>query len=284
MNIKFWTIFLTLQFLLFNSFLTTVQAQGTQTPTPTQTQTPTPTPNQNQTPTPSQNPEATPNSGSGTNLVGNFEQPSGNIGSKITTLPSIVVSGLTPSWEYKILLSGEWDGDEVSLNGNDKFMADSSGKISVYNLCDNGEAGRIDCEDTFKDGAYTIRVYQLNGVLVANNNFSVDKSGNLEFKTPKDETPDPDKEVSTGFGIVSTDPKQLVNTVLTIAIGIAGGVAFLLIVYGGFRLAFSQGDPKAVQEAREIITSAIVGLLLVIFSVFLLNLIGIDILGLPIGD
>ncbi len=90
--------------------------------------------------------------------------------------------------------------------------------------------------------------------------------------------------VQTALGTISTDPKQLVNTLLTIAIGIAGGIAFLLIVYGGFRLAFSQGDPKAVQEARDIITSAIVGLLLIVFSVFLLNLIGVDILGLPIGD
>src|SRR3990167_6176041 len=90
--------------------------------------------------------------------------------------------------------------------------------------------------------------------------------------------------VDTAFGKISTDPAQLVNTILTIAIGIAGGIAFLMIVYGGFRLAFSSGDPKAVQEARDIISSAIVGLLLVVFSVFLLNLIGVDILGLPIGD
>lgn len=94
----------------------------------------------------------------------------------------------------------------------------------------------------------------------------------------------PKDSVNTAFGKISTDPAELVNTLLTIAIGVAGGIAFLLIVYGGFRMAFSQGDPKAVQEARDIITSAIVGLLLIVFSVFLLNLIGVDILGLPIGD
>lgn len=91
-------------------------------------------------------------------------------------------------------------------------------------------------------------------------------------------------KVCTGLGVIDTNPSALVNTILTIAIGVAGGIAFLLIVYGGFRMAFSSGDPKAVQEARDIITSAIVGLLLIIFSVFLLNLIGVDILGLPIGD
>ncbi|HSX58453.1 MAG TPA: pilin [Candidatus Saccharimonadales bacterium] len=94
----------------------------------------------------------------------------------------------------------------------------------------------------------------------------------------------PSNTVCTGIGNISTDPEKLVTTLLTIALGIAGGVAFLLIVYGGFRLVFSQGDPKAVQEARDIITSAVVGLLIIIFSVFILNLIGVDILGLPIGQ
>lgn len=88
--------------------------------------------------------------------------------------------------------------------------------------------------------------------------------------------------VSTGLGNISTDPNTLIETILTLAIGVAGGIAFLLIVYGGFRLVFSQGDPKAVQEGRDIITSAIVGLIIIIFSVFILNLIGISILGLPL--
>ena len=90
------------------------------------------------------------------------------------------------------------------------------------------------------------------------------------------------KPVETGLGTVETDPKALVNAILRIALGVAGGVAFLMIVYGGFKLAFSKGDPEAVQEGREKITSAIIGLLIIIFSVFLLRLIGIDILGLPL--
>lgn len=86
----------------------------------------------------------------------------------------------------------------------------------------------------------------------------------------------------TTFGCIARNPTALVNTLLPIAIGAGGGIAFLLIVYGGFRLATSQGDPKAVQDAREIITGAIVGLMIIILSVFILRLVGIDILGLPI--
>ncbi len=88
--------------------------------------------------------------------------------------------------------------------------------------------------------------------------------------------------VDTGLGKINGDPTNLVNDILRIALGAAGGIAFLLIIYGGFKLTFSRGDPQAVQDGREVITSAIIGLIIVIFSVFLLRLIGIDILGLPL--
>ena len=92
----------------------------------------------------------------------------------------------------------------------------------------------------------------------------------------------PSNHTSTGIGCVPNDPAGLVNKILEIGLGVAGGVAFLMLVYGGFRLVFSQGNPDAIQGAREVITSAIVGLLIVIFSVFFLNLIGVNILRLPI--
>lgn len=85
----------------------------------------------------------------------------------------------------------------------------------------------------------------------------------------------------TGLGFCNDLPaSELVSTVLTIAIGIGGGIAFLLLIYGGFRLVSSQGDPKALQDARSIITSAISGLLFIVFAVFILRLIGVSILGI----
>jgi hypothetical protein len=43
----------------------------------------------------------------------------------------------------------------------------------------------------------------------------------------------------------------------------------------------SQGDPEKVKEARESITAAVAGLLVIIFSIVLLQLITVDILHLP---
>lgn len=85
----------------------------------------------------------------------------------------------------------------------------------------------------------------------------------------------------TAFGCIKTDPGAFVGEILRIGIGIGGGIAFLLILFGGFQILTSAGNPEQLAAGRELVTSAIMGLLLIIFSVFLLRLIGFNILGIP---
>jgi len=73
----------------------------------------------------------------------------------------------------------------------------------------------------------------------------------------------------------------LVQWVLKYAILMGGGIAFLLSVWGGATILLSAGNPEKINEGREIITSAVSGLLFIVLSIFLLRLIGVDILGLP---
>lgn len=68
--------------------------------------------------------------------------------------------------------------------------------------------------------------------------------------------------------------------ILRFAIGIGGGIAFILILYAGFMIMSSAGNPERLKAGRELLTSAISGLLLLVFSIFILKFIGIDILGL----
>lgn len=63
--------------------------------------------------------------------------------------------------------------------------------------------------------------------------------------------------------------------------GIAGGIAFLLILFGGFQIITSAGNPEQLNAGKELISSAIAGLLLIIFSILLLKIIGFNILGIP---
>ena len=91
-----------------------------------------------------------------------------------------------------------------------------------------------------------------------------------------------DKGVNTAIGcLMAGDPKQFISQLLGWGVGVGGGIAFLLIVYAGFQMATAGGDPKRVQAAKELLTSALAGLILIVLSVVLLNFIGVKILNLP---
>ncbi len=87
--------------------------------------------------------------------------------------------------------------------------------------------------------------------------------------------------VWTAFGCVHPNGGSMFNVIFPIFMGMAGGIAFLLILFGGFQILMSAGNPEKMNEGRELITSAIAGLLLIIFSVFILRLVGYDILRIP---
>lgn len=86
----------------------------------------------------------------------------------------------------------------------------------------------------------------------------------------------------TAIGCITTsNPQEFVAWLLARAIGIAGGIAFLLMIFAGFQIITSSGDPEKLKSGKEMLTSAIIGLIVIIFSIFLLTLIGVDILKLP---
>ncbi len=88
--------------------------------------------------------------------------------------------------------------------------------------------------------------------------------------------------VWTAAGCIYVNPKDfLEKTVLGWGIGIAGSIGLLCIIYAAFMIQTSQGNAEKTKKARELLTSCISGLLLIIFSVFILRIIGVDILGIP---
>ena len=87
--------------------------------------------------------------------------------------------------------------------------------------------------------------------------------------------------VNTALGTISTSPQGFVGSIMGLLLGLSGGVAVLLIIASGYEMVTSQGNPEKVKAARERLTSAIVGLLFTIFSVAILQYIGVDILHIP---
>lgn len=85
----------------------------------------------------------------------------------------------------------------------------------------------------------------------------------------------------TAVGNISTQPSGVIRDIFRIILTIGGSLAVLLIILSGYKLMTSQGNPDRVQAAKEQFTSAIIGLLFIVFSFVILQIIGVDILAIP---
>lgn len=88
--------------------------------------------------------------------------------------------------------------------------------------------------------------------------------------------------INTALGCIPVDsPDNFIKWLLPNLLAIIGGVAFLIMIWGGIQIITAAGNPDKIKAGGQMITSAITGLLFTIFSLFILRLIGIDILHIP---
>lgn len=87
--------------------------------------------------------------------------------------------------------------------------------------------------------------------------------------------------IRTAIGCIHTNPTELAKDLLKFGVGIGGGLSFLMMILGAFQMLTSAGNPETLNAGKSRLTSAVIGLLLIIFSVLLLQIIGVDILQLP---
>ncbi len=88
--------------------------------------------------------------------------------------------------------------------------------------------------------------------------------------------------VWTAIGCIDTSSTEgIVSKLMKVGMSIAGGIALLMILASAFLFATSAGETKRTSEAKEILTSAIIGLIFIIFSVTILQFIGVNILRIP---
>ncbi len=86
----------------------------------------------------------------------------------------------------------------------------------------------------------------------------------------------------TGAGCVQTNLTEFIEkNVFGPLLGFAGMAALACIVFSAYVMQTSQGNPEKLQKSQELITSCIMGLILIILSVFVLRVIGVDILRIP---
>jgi hypothetical protein len=122
---------------------------------------------------------------------------------------------------------------------------------------------------------FTLFLVLLSGLFILNSRLA---NGQAPCDTPAGAN----TGIQTALGCIPTkDPTQFVGWLLKFAIGIGGGIAFLLIVFGSIKVLTSAGNPENVRAGQEMITSALMGLLFIIFSLFLLELVGVKFLNIP---
>ncbi|HUD44491.1 MAG TPA: pilin [Patescibacteria group bacterium] len=88
-------------------------------------------------------------------------------------------------------------------------------------------------------------------------------------------------QIMTAIGGITTDPQGFIRSIFGILLSLSGGVALAIIIYNGYRLLISQGNPEMIKKARENITSGIIGLIFAILSLAILQIIGVNILHIP---
>lgn len=68
---------------------------------------------------------------------------------------------------------------------------------------------------------------------------------------------------------------SIISTVIPYLFGIAGFLLLLYLIFGGFSYMLSGGDPKAVESAKQKITNAVIGFVIIFAAYWLVQILGI---------
>jgi hypothetical protein len=89
------------------------------------------------------------------------------------------------------------------------------------------------------------------------------------------------KEISTDFGCFPNDPIGFVQRFYGIGLSFVAMIALLALIYGGYIILTSAGDPRKVSNGKSYIFYAIAGLMLAIFGFVFIQVVLVEILKVP---
>jgi hypothetical protein len=67
---------------------------------------------------------------------------------------------------------------------------------------------------------------------------------------------------------------DIISKLIPFVFTFAAMLALLLLIWGGFKYMLAQGDPKQLDSARNSISGAVIGLLIIVFIVAIIQIIG----------
>ena len=106
----------------------------------------------------------------------------------------------------------------------------------------------------------------------------------LALKFPGAETIE-ESGVGASFAFIDKAPADIINSLLPIVFILAGIILLAMLVSGGFTIFVSAGNPEKIKKGTSMITSALIGFLIIFAAYWIIELLqitfGINILGTP---
>ena len=85
----------------------------------------------------------------------------------------------------------------------------------------------------------------------------------------------------TALGCIETTAGGFTNAFLGLLNALITGLGFLGLVYGGVQMMLARGDKYKLQEGRNYVYAAIATVLIVNLAVYIVKIVGKDILKIP---
>lgn len=93
-------------------------------------------------------------------------------------------------------------------------------------------------------------------------------------QAPKQWSQDHCVDTSQGFEVATIQGLECVfSNVVSVVVSLAGLAVFIVLLVGGLKYLTSGGDPKAQEQAKNTMTYAVFGLVLIVAAYLILNFI-----------
>lgn len=88
-------------------------------------------------------------------------------------------------------------------------------------------------------------------------------------------------EVATELGCFPNDPVGFIQKFYGVGLSLIGMVGLLFLIYGGYHVLTSGGNPEKLQKGKEYIMYAIIGIMLAVLGFVFIQFIAGAILKIP---
>lgn len=88
-------------------------------------------------------------------------------------------------------------------------------------------------------------------------------------------------EISTDIGCIPNAPEGFASAIYQYGLTLIGGVALIFIMYGGYLILSSQGDPEKLKIGKSYIIYSLVGLIMALTGFVFYQTVAKNILKIP---